>query len=53
MIAALYAALNLFAVAGFVVAIGGHLNDSNNRYPLPLLLAAAAAFVAAQWLLPG
>lgn len=51
MIAALYAILTLFAFAGFLISLFGFLNDHNNRYPLPLLIAALAAGVIGQMLL--
>lgn len=52
MTAILYTILIAFAAIGFVVAICGAMNDSNNRYPGPLLLAAVAAGALSQLLVP-
>jgi hypothetical protein len=40
----LYAVLMLSSVGGFTVAACGIMNNSNNRYPGPLAVAAAIAF---------
>jgi hypothetical protein len=39
----LYGLLNLYALIALLWAIGGYMNDHNNRYPVPLMLSAAAA----------
>lgn len=52
MTAWLYLILIAFAAIGFVVSICGAMNDSNNRYPLPLLIAAAIAGALSQLLVP-
>lgn len=51
MTAWLYLILIAFAAIGFVVSICGAMNDSNNRYPLPLLIAAVIAAALSQLLI--
>jgi hypothetical protein len=48
----LYVLLILFAICGFIVAIFGWMGDHNNRYPLPLLIAALTALGLAILALP-
>lgn len=50
-IAWLYVVLTGFSFFGFIIAVFGWMNDHNNRYPLPLLLAALVAGFIGQSLL--
>lgn len=50
--AGLYVLLTLYGVIAFFWSIGGMMMDSNNRYPLPLLISGSLALLATYFITP-